>query len=160
LQIKKVYNSKKTKKLERGIAFPTCVNVNHICLHYSPLKDESSLLKEDDVVKIDLGCHLDGYFAHVGCTIVVSSDPAKKITGQTANLITAGHTALQAALRKVVVGATNDDVTKVIEKVAESYGFSPIEGTYSHKHKKHTLDEKHVIMNKFVPEKKQEKYEF
>jgi len=52
------------------------------------------------------------------------------------------------------VGSTNDDVTKVIEKVAEQYGFSPIEGTYSHKHKKHTLDEKHVIMNKHVPEKK------
>lgn len=124
------------------------------------MKDESYALKEDDVVKLDLGCHLDGYFAHVGCTIVVSADPAKKVTGQIANLITAGYTALQAALRKVVVGNTNDDVTKVIEKVAEQYGFSPIEGTYSHKHKKHTLDEKHVIMNKFVPEKKQEKYEF
>lgn len=124
------------------------------------MKDESYALKEDDVVKLDLGCHLDGYFAHVGCTIVVSADPAKKVTGHIANLITAGYTALQAALRKVVVGNTNDDVTKVIEKVAEQYGFAPIEGTYSHKHKKHTLDEKHVIMNKFVPEKKQEKYEF
>jgi methionine aminopeptidase len=105
-------------------------------------------------VKLDLGCHLDGYFAHVGCTIIISSDPAKKHSGQIANLITAGYTALQAAIRKCVVGSTNDDVTRVIEKVAEQYGFSPIEGTYSHKHKKHTLDEKHVIMNKHVVEKK------
>jgi methionine aminopeptidase len=76
-----VYNAKKTKKLERGVAFPTCINVNNVVLHYSPLKDESTSLKEDDVVKLDLGCHLDGYFAHVGSTFVVSSDPTKKVTG-------------------------------------------------------------------------------
>jgi len=84
----------------------------------------------------------------------VSADPTKKHSGQIANLITAGYTALQAAIRKCVIGSTNDDVTKVIEKVAKEYGFSTIEGTYSHKHKKHVLDEKHIIMNKIVPEKK------
>ena len=88
--------------------------MNSVCLHYSPLKDESSALKEDDIVKLDLGCHLDGYFAHVGCTFVVSSDASKKHSGQIANLITAGYTALQAAIRKCVIGSTNEDVTKVI----------------------------------------------
>jgi hypothetical protein len=41
-EVKKVFNSKKTKKLERGIAFPTCISVNHIVGHYSPLVDEST----------------------------------------------------------------------------------------------------------------------
>ena len=40
-EVKKVFASKKSKKLERGIAFPTCISVNHIMGHYSPLEDES-----------------------------------------------------------------------------------------------------------------------
>jgi methionine aminopeptidase len=62
-ELHKIFNNKKSKKLERGIAFPTCVSVNHLFGHYSPLKDESSLLQEGDLAKIDLGCHLDGFIA-------------------------------------------------------------------------------------------------
>jgi methionine aminopeptidase len=40
-EVKKVFNGKKAKKLERGIAFPTCISVNHVVGHYSPLADES-----------------------------------------------------------------------------------------------------------------------
>jgi methionyl aminopeptidase len=43
-ELKKVFNNKKSKKLERGIAFPTCVSVNHVMGHYSPFQDESSQL--------------------------------------------------------------------------------------------------------------------
>jgi len=80
--LKKVYNNKKSKKLERGIAFPTCISVNHICGYFSPMKDESVKLKEGDVAKIDLGCHLDGYLAQAATTIVVSADANSKVTGK------------------------------------------------------------------------------
>ena len=36
-ELKKVFSSKKSKKLERGVAFPCCISVNHIMGHYSPL---------------------------------------------------------------------------------------------------------------------------
>lgn len=62
-ELKKVFTNKKSKKLERGIAFPTCISVNNILGHYSPMADESSLLVEGDLAKIDLGCHLDGFVA-------------------------------------------------------------------------------------------------
>jgi len=50
----------KNKKFEfhRGIAFPTCISVNEVCGHYSPLKSETaenpekSKLKNGDVVKM------------------------------------------------------------------------------------------------------------
>ena len=51
-ELRKVYNSKKTKKMERGIAFPTCVSVNETMGHFSPLKDDSFALKEGDVAKM------------------------------------------------------------------------------------------------------------
>ena len=62
-ELKKVFTNKKSKKLERGIAFPTCISVNNVFGHFSPLSDESHLLVEGDLAKIDLGCHLDGFVA-------------------------------------------------------------------------------------------------
>lgn len=38
--------------MERGIAFPACVSVNHIMGHFSPLADESVALKAGDVAKL------------------------------------------------------------------------------------------------------------
>lgn len=51
-EVKKTFASKKSKKLERGIAFPTCISVNHVMGHYSPLLDESTVLKEGDIAKM------------------------------------------------------------------------------------------------------------
>lgn len=51
-EVKKTYASKKSKNLERGIAFPTCISVNSVMGHYSPLVDESTQLAEGDVAKM------------------------------------------------------------------------------------------------------------
>lgn len=51
-EVKKTFASKKSKNLERGIAFPTCISVNHIMGHFSPLMDESVILAEGDVAKM------------------------------------------------------------------------------------------------------------
>ena len=96
-ELKKVFNNKKSKKLERGIAFPTCVSVNHILGHFSPTKDESDTLKEGDVAKIDLGCHLDGFVAQAAHTIVVSHEAATKVTGKKADVVLAAYNAFLAA---------------------------------------------------------------
>ena len=50
--IKKTFASKKSKNLERGIAFPTCISVNHVMGHYSPLGGESTQLVEGDIAKM------------------------------------------------------------------------------------------------------------
>lgn len=156
-ELKKVYCGKKTKKIERGIAHPTCCSVNNICMNYSPLKEESVPLKTGDVVKLELGCHIDGYFGIAGTTVVCGQD---KVDGVKGNLVKATHTAFQAAFRTLVEGKTNEDVTAVVAKVAEQFGVVPLEGAYSSKHKKHAMDDVHLIMNKAIPEKRTEKYEF
>ena len=57
--------------MEKGVAFPTCISVNNIVGHLSPLKSEDQQLKDGDLVKIDLGCHIDGFVGLVAHTIVV-----------------------------------------------------------------------------------------
>ena len=96
-ELRKVFNNKKSKKLERGIAFPTCISVNNVFGHFSPLKDESTALAEGDVAKIDLGCHLDGFVAQAAHTIVVSGDTKSKVSGKKADVILAAHKCMMAA---------------------------------------------------------------
>lgn len=63
----------KTKKIDKGVAFPTCISVNNIVCHHCPLEAEDSLkLAAGDSIKIDLGCHLDGYIAVVSHTAIVT----------------------------------------------------------------------------------------
>lgn len=56
-----VYNKKGLKVL-KGIAFPTAVSVNNAVSHVSPLKGDEGFpaLVDGDVVKIQLGVHIDG----------------------------------------------------------------------------------------------------
>jgi curved DNA binding protein len=154
---KTVFHSKKTKKLRRGVAFPTCVSVNYILGNYSPLKEESTELKEGDVAKIDLGVHIDGYIAISGHTVFVSANN-DKITGRAADVMLAAHEAKEAALRTLLAGNKNTQVTEVINKVAEEYKCKIVKGVFSHKLNKHVIDSDDVIAS--VPGQKCEEYEF
>ena len=59
-----------------GIAFPTCISPNHCVGHYSPLVSEDTVeIKEGDIVKIDLGVHVDGYIAVVAHTLASQHAP-------------------------------------------------------------------------------------
>ena len=151
-ELKKVFTNKKSKKLERGIAFPTCISVNNIFGHYSPFGDESSTLQEGDIAKIDLGCHLDGFPAVAAHTIIVSADPKSTVTGKKADVVLAAYHAFQAAQRLIKEAGTNASVTEAIAKICEDFGVNPVEGVLSHKVKKHLIDGNDVIINKETPD--------
>lgn len=72
----------KSKQLEKGIAFPTCVSVNDMVCHYSPYPDESITLAPGDVVKVDLGCHIDGFIALAANTVIIPSENMEESTKQ------------------------------------------------------------------------------
>jgi len=77
-ELKKTFSNKKSKKLERGIAMPTCISVNEVIGHYSPCADDSTTLKTEDLVSIELGCHIDGYAANAGTTLVIGGKAKEK----------------------------------------------------------------------------------
>lgn len=71
---------KKEKDLKKGIAFPVCASVNNCINHYSPLASEGdTILQEGDLVKIDMGAHIDGLIAVVGHTVVVGASKENKV---------------------------------------------------------------------------------
>lgn len=72
---------RKEKEMKKGVAFPTCISVNNCVCHFSPLRSESDLkLADGDVVKIDLGVHIDGFIAVGAHTLVVGASKDKKVT--------------------------------------------------------------------------------
>lgn len=151
----KVY--KKEKDLKKGIAFPTCVSVNNCVCHFSPTKnDPDYILKEGDVVKIDMGAHIDGFIAVAAHTVVVGASSANKVTGKKADVTLAAYWAVQAALRLIKDGASNYAITEAVQQVAESYKCKPIEGMLSHQLKQFKIDgEKTIIQNPSEAQRKE-----
>ena len=91
--------------MKKGIAFPTCLSINNCICHFSPSKnDPDLLLKDDDVVKIDLGAHIDGFIAVAAYTLVIGASLEKKVKGRKADVILAAYNAAQATLRLVKEG--------------------------------------------------------
>lgn len=140
---------KKEKDLKKGIAFPTCISVNNCICHFSPLLTEPDyVLKEEDVIKLDLGSHIDGFIAVVAHTLIVGANEEEKITGRKADVILAAHYASEAALRLVKPGVESDKVTEAVGKIAESFKTKPIEGMLSHQLIQNIIDgEKTIIQN-------------
>ncbi|KAM0948119.1 putative methionyl aminopeptidase [Dioscorea sansibarensis] len=151
-----VYKNVK-KKIERGVAFPTCISVNNVVCHFSPLATDETVLVENDIVKIDMGCHIDGFIAVVAHTHVIQEGP---ITGRAADVIAAANTAAEVALRLVRPGKHNKDVTEAIQKVAAAYDCKIVEGVLSHQLKQFVIDGNKVVLSVASPETRVDDAEF
>jgi len=130
--------------IDRGIAFPVCVSVNDIVCNHSPLAtEELEPLKAGDIVKIDLGCHIDGYIAVAAHTLIVpeSADaPPASIPDELGNVAVAAYNAMLVAARCIAAGKQNTDVTAAVERVASAYGVTPISSVRMHQMKRYVLD--------------------
>jgi len=156
----------KSKPVEKGIAFPVCISVNECVCHNSPLTTDTGMtLKEDDMVKIDLGVHVDGYIAVVAHTHIVrtpiesptTTTPSEEtpvplipekvvVTGARADTMIAAYTAAELASKLIKPGNTNKQVTEAIKKVAEVFGVNLIAGTVMHQMKRYVIDGNKMII--------------
>jgi len=147
-------------KIEKGIAFPTCVSLNHCLGHYSPLNGDTLTIVDGDLVKVDLGVHIDGLIALVAHTTVATTTPTNPTTGRKADVICAANFAAEVAHRLIKPGKKNTDVTEAIKKVAQYFKCEPMEGVLSHQMKRFVIDGNQVIINKSTLEHKVEEFEF
>jgi len=154
---------KKDKKLTKGIAFPTCISVNNCICHFSPLTSEPDVILGDgDMVKIDMGAHIDGFIAVVAHTVVVGASVDKPVIGCKADALMAAHLASEAALRLVKPGNETYEVTETVSKIGEAFDCKPVEGMLSHQLEQNRIDgEKTIIQNPSEAQRKEhDKFEF
>ena len=76
-------------------SFPAQTSRNNIAAHYCSSPTDETRYEEGDLVKIDLGAHIDGYPVDTGVSVDLSSD------GRWRTLIGAASDALDAAIDTV-----------------------------------------------------------
>ncbi len=104
-------------------AFPTNISVNDTAAHFTPCKNENFEINEEDYVKIDVGVHVDGYIADTAKTF--------RIAGKD-ELIKCAENMVKEALKIVAPGVEMKEVGKVVQEVANSYGFNPVTNLTGH----------------------------
>lgn len=155
----KLYNKKvKGRKMEKGVAFPTCISVNDLIGHFSPCLDATKYtLKAGDLVKVELGSHIDGFTTGSGHTLIVGTEA---VEDRRADVIMAAWNAAEAALRLVQVRNTNTQVTDAFNKIAADFNCKPVQGVLSHQVKKHVIDGNRAIVGAPAEGEKVEEFEF
>lgn len=101
-------------------------------------------MAEGDMVKMDLGVHIDGYIAVCAHTFVVGA-PAS-ISGRRAQVMQAAKTAADVVVRLLRPGNTNTMITEAVREVADCYGVQPVSGTLMHQMKRYIIDGNKMIL--------------
>ncbi len=108
----------------RGYPKTLCTSVNDEVVHGIPGK---RALKEGDVVGIDCGAVVDGYFGDAARTIAVG-----RIAAETATLIETTRKALMAGIGAVRPGARVSDIGAAVEAVALLHGYGVVRDFVGH----------------------------
>ena len=122
----------KIKKNGAGIAFPVNISINEIAAHYSPRIDDTLVFKKGDVIKLDVGSHIDGYIADTAITIELGT---KNYT----DMIKASSEALENVLLNIKADVDLSEVGKIVEDTITAYGFKPIDNLTGHGLQKYDL---------------------
>ena len=115
---------KKIKELGGKCAFPPNLSVNEITAHYTPDIDDNTILKKGDLIKVDVGIHINGYISDRARTYCVGENSHE--------LIKVAHEALKEALKMIVPGNRVWQVSEVVEEVVTSYGYQPVRNLSGH----------------------------
>jgi len=108
-----------------GLAFPTQMSRNDQAAHNCAAHEDKTLFQEGDVVKLDLGVHIDGY--------VVDSATSINLGGKDQDaLVKASREALNAAIKTLAPGVAVTAVGKAVQETIEGMGFKPVRNLCGH----------------------------
>jgi len=110
-----------------GSKFPAvlCTSVNEQIVHGIPSRKR--VLKAGDVVTIDTGVQLDGYFADSAITV-----PVGEVSPKAAKLLDVTRVALDLGIEKAVSGNRLFDISGAIEKHITDNGFAIVRDYVGH----------------------------
>ena len=110
-----------------GRRFPTvlCTSINEEVVHGVP--SAKRVLKDGDILKIDMGVQLDGYYGDSATTV-----PVGKISPETQRLLEVTQKSLELAIEQMVAGRRLFDVCGTVENYVEGNGFSIVREFVGH----------------------------
>ena len=106
-------------------AFPVNIGVNEVAAHYTPSKETDIRFRQGDVVKIDVGAHVDGYPADTAATVEIG-------TRNHAALIASAKDALAVCIEMVAPGTPISAMGAAVARTVTAAGFKPVSNLTGH----------------------------
>ena len=103
-----------------------CTSVNNEIIHGIP--SEKRILKDGDIVSIDCGVVLEGYYGDAAITVPVGGALAPELK----KLLEVTEESLKKAIQEVRLGKTVGDVGAVVQEYVEANGFSVVRDFVGH----------------------------
>jgi methionyl aminopeptidase len=108
-----------------GYPAAICASINDEVIHGIP--SGRRLLQGGDIISIDVGAALDGYFGDSAITL-----PVGAVSEEAATLLRVTDEALQKAIEHVRPGGRVSDISAAVQRHVESHGFSVVREFVGH----------------------------
>jgi methionyl aminopeptidase len=108
-----------------GFPASSCVSVNNVVIHGIPSKKQ--LLKEGDIVSIDVGATYDGYVGDNAWTF-----PCGKVSAEAQRLMDVTRESLYEGIQKALAGNRIGDIGSAIQRYVEARGYSVVRDFVGH----------------------------
>ncbi len=108
----------------RGYPATLCISVNEEVVHGIPGKRK---LKDGDIVGLDLGCVVDGFFGDAARTVAVG-----RASEQAQRLMKVTEEALRLGIAQCAPGKRVGDIGAAVQKHAEDHGYSVVREFVGH----------------------------
>jgi methionyl aminopeptidase len=115
----------------------TCISVNTALAHGVPSATE--VLREGDLVNVDVSAELDGYWADTGASTAVG-----QVAPRLKNLLWATRIAQREGMQAARAGAPLHAIGAAVERRARKHGFRVIQNLGGHGVGRHIHEEPHV----------------
>ena len=125
------------------LAFPTGIGVNEVTAHYAPQEGDESVLRDDDLVKVDFGVHVDGYVTDT--SVSLTFNPEYNL------LLEATERCLDAAITTARREPRTAEIGREIHREAARFGFKTIENLTGHTVDRYVVHAGKSIPNLYMP---------
>ncbi|WP_345068177.1 type I methionyl aminopeptidase, partial [Sphingobacterium thermophilum] len=119
------FGAKSAPYLTYGFPGWTCISVDNEFCHGIP--SEKRILKEGDLVNIDVSAELDGFWSDNGGSFVLGED-----VNQHQKLVDASKEILQKAIRNIKGGVKISEIGHIMETEAKKRGFKVVKNLGGH----------------------------
>jgi methionyl aminopeptidase len=109
----------------RGFPATVCISINEEIVHGIPSPHRR--IKEGDIVGLDLGCIVDGYYADCAFTLAVGPVP-----DDVQKLLDVTRESLDLAIEACVPGRRLSDVSHAVQRHVEAHGLSIVRAFVGH----------------------------
>ena len=109
----------------RGFPATVCISINEEVVHGIPSAHRR--IKEGDIVGLDLGCIVEGYYADCAFTLAIGDVPSK-----VQQLLDVTRDSLDQAIQECRPGRRLSDVSHAVQAHVEGHGFAVVRAFVGH----------------------------